>query len=308
MEIHHVPVMLMESVESLDVKPNGSYIDCTVGEGGHAAAILAAAKPSPRLLGIDLDQDALAAAMIRLKSHVSELSLVRGNFANLKQIAEANSFLPTDGILFDLGISSLQIENTKKGFGFSKQGRLDMRFDTKQELSAYELVNEQTEEDLANILFQFGEEPRSRRLAKAMVKSRPIETTTDLAKIVARASGKSKYKSRTHPATQTFQALRIAVNNELSNINAALKQTISTLVSGGRLVTISYHSLEDRLVKKFIQRESRDCICPPLNYTCECEHQATMKIITKKVVKPSPEEVYTNRRSRSAHMRVAERL
>ena len=307
MEAHHTPVMVSEALKALSVRPHGSYIDCTVGEGGHAVAVLGATEPGPRLLGIDLDDQALVTAGRRLEVYSERATLVRGDFADLERLADEHGFLPADGILFDLGLSSLQLENAERGFSFSRSGRLDMRFDTRQDLTAYHLVNERPESELADIIFQFGEEPRARRLARAMVGARPIETTTGLADVVARAAGRSR-RGGIHPATRTFQALRIAVNQELDSLRVGLEQALATLGSGGRLVAVSYHSLEDRLVKTLLRREASDCVCPPGTPTCVCGHRATIRMIARRVMKPSSEEVHANPRSRSARMRVAERL
>ena len=215
--------------------------------------------------------------------------------------------MPADGVMFDLGLSSLQLETPDRGFSFSQAGRLDMRFDMTQELTAYQVANQRTERQLADIIFEFGEEPKARRLARAIVQARPVETTLDLANVITRAAGRSG-RSRTHPATRTFQALRIAVNQELENMRSGLEQAIQVIGSSGRLVVISYHSLEDRLVKRLLKREASSCICPPGTPECVCGHEARISEITRRVLRPSPEEVRTNPRSRSARMRVAERL
>jgi 16S rRNA (cytosine1402-N4)-methyltransferase len=299
--------MVDEVLAALEVRHDGAYIDCTVGEGGHAEAILGAAEPGPRLLGIDLDMDALARASMRLETQGSRVTLAQGSFADLQRLAAERGFVPADGALFDLGLSSLQVETAERGFSFSRKGRLDMRFDVTQELTAYDLVNRSTEGRLADIIYQFGEERRARRLARSIVRARPIETTIELAEVIAASMGRSP-RRRIHPATRTFQALRIAVNRELDNVRAGLEQAIQVLGSAGRLVVISYHSLEDRLVKNFLQREGSSCICPPGTPECICGHRASIKVITRRAKKPTQEEVQANPRSRSARLRVAERL
>ena len=292
---------------ALEMKAGGSYIDCTVGEGGHALGILGAVEPGPRILGLDMDGEALSTAGKRLESHGERVTLAHGNFAELLRVGDEHGFLPVDGVLFDLGLSSLQLESAERGFSFAREGRIDMRFDNRQDLTAHHIVNKYTQGQLADIIFQFGQEPRSRRVAAAIVGARPIDTTTGLASVVARAVGRPR-KGRSHPATRTFQALRIAVNRELDNLKTGLEQAIEALRSGGRLVAISYHSLEDRLVKSIIRQEASGCICPPGTPECVCGHEASIKAITRRVIKPSPEEVKANPRSRSARMRVAERL
>jgi 16S rRNA (cytosine1402-N4)-methyltransferase len=306
MEAHHTPVLLKEVVAALDVRPRGAYIDCTVGEGGHATAVLEAAYPGPRLLGIDLDAEALETAGKRLRGYGERAVLAQGNFAQLGRMAGERGFSPADGILFDLGVSSMQLETADRGFSFSRPGRIDMRFDPTRGLSASEVVNRFGEQELADVVWRFGEERKARRIAAAIVRARPIETTGELAAMVASVGRRGP--SGQHPATRTFQALRIFVNRELENIGAGLEQAVRVLRSGGRLVVISYHSLEDRLVKTFVRREASDCVCPPGTPECICGHKATLRLIRRRVIKPSVEEVRANPRSRSARMRVAEAL
>ncbi|MCI0440424.1 MAG: 16S rRNA (cytosine(1402)-N(4))-methyltransferase RsmH [Chloroflexi bacterium] len=307
MRQRHTPVMAAEIVAALRVRPDGSYIDCTVGAGGHSEAILRAADPVPRLLGIDLDAEALRLAGERLAAFGDRVALAQGNFSELGAIAERHGFRPADGVLFDLGLSSMQVDTAERGFSFRQEAPLDMRFDPNQRLSAYEVVNQYSEGALADIIFTLGEEPRARRVARAIVGSRPLETTTQLAEIVAQALGRPP-RSRIHPATRTFQAIRMEVNGELENLRRGIEQAIGLLASGGRLATISYHSLEDRLVKNVLRREASGCICPPEKLECECGHVPMLKLVSRRVIKPSPEEVRANPRSRSAKMRVAERI
>jgi len=302
----HVPVMLEEVVRALQVQPGGRYVDCTVGAGGHAAAILERSQPGGQLLGIDADPEAIAIAHARLASFGESVVLVNDNFSNLLAVCEKHDFLPVHGILFDLGLASFQIDVPDRGFSFQQEAALDMRTSPGLETSAADIVNTYDEEDLARTIYEYGEEPLSRRIARAIVRARPIETTVQLANIVERALGGRR--SRIHPATRTFQALRIAVNNELDNLQSALSQAVEALGFEGRLVVISYHSLEDRIVKQFLRRESTGCICPPDTPECVCGHVATLKLVNKKVIMPSREEVLANPRSRSARLRCAERI
>jgi 16S rRNA (cytosine1402-N4)-methyltransferase len=299
--------LVREVLNALGVESDGSYIDCTVGEGGHAATIMAAVEPAPRLLGIDLDAEALAVAGKRLGTYGERARLAQGNFADLYRLADENGMLPASGILLDLGMSMLQLQSAERGFSFSRAGPLDMRFDTAQELTAEHLVKDQTEEGLAEIIHELGEEPKARRLARAIVRARPLRDTVELAEIIRRAAGRSG-GGRIHPATRTFQALRMAVNRELHNLRDGLEQAVRVLGPGGRLVVISYHSLEDRLVKRTLKRESSDCICPPAIPVCVCGHRASIRLVTRRVTRPSPEEVRANPSSRSARMRVAASL
>jgi 16S rRNA (cytosine1402-N4)-methyltransferase len=307
MDAHHIPVMVGEVLAALSVRPGGRYVDCTTGEGGHALAILGSVEPGPRLLGIDLDADALSTARRRLEEYGDRATLVQGTYAGLEEMAGGRGFVPADGVLFDLGLSSAQLESGERGFSFARQGKLDMRFDAGQVLTARDIVNQHSEKDLADIIYRLGEEPASRRIARAIVRARPIESTTGLADIVRRAAG-GRGRRRIHPATRTFQALRMAVNGELDNIKEGLAQAIRVLGSGGRLVAISYHSLEDREVKSFLRMESSSCICPPGMPVCICGHEPSIRLIYRKVVKPSEQEISANHRSRSARLRVAERL
>ena len=306
-EVGHVPVLLREVVAGLAVRPGARYVDGTLGQGGHAEAILEASAPEGELLGIDADPDALAAAGERLTRSGRRVRLVQGNFRDLAAIAARERFSPVAGVLLDLGVSSLQLGPRGRGFAFRWDQPLDMRMDPAQPESAAHIVNSYDEQELADLIYQYGEERRSRAIARAIVRARPVETTARLARIVEQAVGGAG--SRIHPATRTFQALRIVVNRELDSLAAALRAAHDLLEApGGRLAVISYHSLEDRIVKEFVRRESRDCICPPGLPACVCGHQATLRPITRGAVLSSPAEVAANPRSRSARLRVAERL
>jgi 16S rRNA (cytosine1402-N4)-methyltransferase len=300
----HVPVMLEETVQALAVQPGGRYIDCTVGAGGHARAVLEHGAPGGQLLGIDADPAAIETARQNLTDFGSSVLLVNDHYSNLPAIAFRHDFSPVHGILFDLGLSSLQLAG-HGGFSFQHDDPLDMRFSPNQDLTAADIVNTYAERDLSHIIKTYGEETRSRRIARDIIKNRPVRTTLQLAEIINRAIPGPR--GRIHPATRTFQALRIVVNHELEQLEATLKQAVNLLGFEGRLVVISYHSLEDRVVKQFMQRESRDCICPPGTPECICGHKASLRLINRRVITPSAAEVGENPRSRSAKLRAAER-
>ena len=302
----HVPVMVREVLAGLNVRPGGRYVDCTVGAGGHASAIMDAASPGGTLLGVDRDPDALSVARRRLERFGADVKLAQGDFAELERICQEFSFLPVHGVLLDLGLSSLQLERAERGFSFQREGPLDMRFSPTQELTAAQIINEYAVDALADVLRRYGEEPQARRIARRIAERRPLQTTTELAKVVEEAVG-GRARRQTHPATRTFLALRIAVNQELLSLEAALPQACGLLGDLGRLVVLSYHSLEDRIVKEFIRRESRDCVCPPRQPVCTCDHKASVRAVSRGAVQTSPDEVAVNPRSRSARLRVAER-
>ncbi len=300
----HLPVLYDRVLEFLAPQPGGRYIDATVGAGGHAWGILEASDPDGRLLALDADPAALAVARERLAPFGERVTLMHANFDRLAQVAEEHGFEKVDGILLDLGLSSLQLADAQRGFSFQLEGPLDMRFDPRTRRTAADLVNRLSEEELADLLKRYGEERYARRIARAIVRHRPIRTTRELAELVAR---NVPHRGRIHPATRTFMALRIAVNDELGALERALPQAVGLLRPGGRLAVISFHSLEDRIVKEFFRRESRDCICPPELPACVCDHKAVLELVTRKPVTPSAEEVARNPRSRSARMRVAVR-
>lgn len=303
----HTPVMLREVLAALNVQPGGRYVDGTAGAGGHAAAIMEAASPGGSLVGMDKDPEALARASKQLERFGADVHLVPGDYAHMGEVCRELNFVPVHGVLLDVGLSSLQLEDPQRGFSFQREGPLDMRFDPAQELTAEQIVNEYGERELIDILRRFGEEPRARRIAQRIIARRPLRTTTELAKVVEEAVG-GRVRRQSHPATRTFQALRIAVNQELLSLADALPQAYGLLGDLGRLVVLSFHSLEDRIVKSFIQRESSDCICPPKQPACTCDHKAGLRKISRGAVRPSPEEIASNPRSRSARLRVAERL
>ncbi len=298
---NHVPVMLEETMEALAVQAGGRYVDCTVGSGGHARAILERSSPGGQLLGIDADPEAIKIAQKKLEAHRNSLLLVNDNFVNLQATCIKYDFFPVHGILFDLGLSSMQLNGSGRGFSFQHDAHLDMRFNPEQEITAADIVNTSPELELARLIRNYGEEGYSRQIARLIVRERPITSTLHLARIVEKAVGRKT--GRIHPATKTFQALRIAVNLELENLEVALKQAVELLGFDGRLVVISYHSLEDRIVKRFTQREARGCICPPGTPVCICGHKPRLKLIRRHVITPSDDEIQANPRSRSAKLR-----
>ncbi len=284
----------------------GLYVDGTVGAGGHAWGILQVGSPDSQLLGLDVDPHALLLAGEKLAEFGDRVHLVHASYVTLlERLAELN-WQYIDGILLDLGLSSMQLDTQTRGFSFQTEAPLDMRFDPGGKISAADLVNHLDEVELADLIYRFGEERRSRQVARSIVNARPITTTTQLANLVAKATGGGK--NGIHPATRTFQALRIAVNGELEALEEVLPKTIEALKPGGRLAIIAFHSLEDRIVKQFVRTESRDCICPPRQPVCTCGHKATLRVVTTKPIRPQEDEVRGNPRSRSARLRVAERI
>ncbi len=305
MATRHVSVLLKETLQALAIRPGGLYVDGTCGGGGHAAGILDASSPDGRLLALDADPAALARARERLEPFGARVTLIHRSFAELGRVAREHGFEAVDGILLDLGLSSDQLADLARGFSFSSAG-LDMRFDSTQGQPASSLVNELDADELADLLYRYGEERASRRIARAMAAARPIESAQQLADVIAKAVGGRR--GRLHPATQTFQALRIAVNDELRVLETALPQCVELLKPCGRLAIITFHSLEDRIVKNFFRTESRDCICPPEQPICICGHQASVKLLANKPVEPSSAEVADNPRARSARLRAVECL
>ena len=303
---YHTPVLLEETMEALAVQPGGRYVDCTVGGGGHTRAILERSSPGGQLLGLDADPESIKMAQERLETHRNSVLLVNDNFVNLQVTCIKYDFFPVHGILFDLGLSSMQLNGNGRGFSFQHDAPLDMRFSPGQEVTAADIVNTSPEAELARLIQTYGEEGRSRQIARLIVRERPITSTLHLVRIVEKVAGGGRGKI--HPATKTFQALRIAVNLELENLEIALKQAIELLGFEGRLVVISYHSLEDRIVKHLMQREARGCICPPGTPACICGHKPRLKLIRRHVVMPSENEIRSNPRSRSAKLRAATRL
>ena len=301
----HKPVLYQEIIHALQPKSPGCYIDGTVGAGGHARGVLEACAPAGRLLGLDLDPQALALARETLAPYGKRVELAQASYDSLPEAMHNIGWELVDGILLDLGVSSMQLDTPERGFSIQNEAPLDMRFDPGFGLTAAQLINSMPEADLAEILFKYGEEPRAKSIAKMIVEARPIETTTQLAEIAKRAY---PGHSRVHPATRTFQALRIAVNDELAALEDVLPKAASALRPGGRLAVISFHSLEDRIVKDFIRQESKDKVNPPYEQLYVVERKAVLKEINRKPITPEEEAVRNNPRARSAKLRVAEKL
>ena len=301
----HTSVLYKEVIEGLQPKSGGRYIDGTVGAGGHAFGILESSSPNGELLGLDRDPSALNVARERLKEFGDRVYLRQASYVEMENVAREIGWGEVNGIVLDLGLSSLQLEDAARGFAFKHEGPLDMRFDPATPITAGDLVNGGDPDELADILFKYGEEHNARRIVRAILKARPINTTHQLAAVVAASVGCKR--GDTHPATRTFQALRIAVNGELDAVEKALPLAVRLLAAGGRLAVISFHSLEDRLVKNFFHREARDCLCPPEQVVCVCGHKASVKEIARKPLTPSDEEARINPRSRSAKLRVVEK-
>lgn len=307
----HVPVLYHEVLELLRPWANGRYIDGTLGAGGHTAGILEAAAPDGCVLGFDRDPDAIAFARQQLAPFGNRVVFVNDSYARMGQIAPELGFAPADGILLDLGLSSRQLNSSERGFAFRQEGPLDMRFDPTQGETAADLINNNTEAELADLFWRYGEEKRSRQYARLIVAHRahrPITTTTQLADLILSGSGQAQRQWRIHPATQVFQALRIAVNQELEAVAEGTETAVTLLKPGGRLAVISFHSLEDRFVKQLFRRLSQDCICPPEQPICTCTAQATLRLVTRKAIQATTEEIAANPRSRSARLRVVEKL
>ena len=306
----HRPVLLRETIELLAAKRGGLFVDCTVGLGGHSEAILQASSDA-QVLGIDRDEEALELARQRLALYGSRWSAVHADFRELTRVLATAKVRQVRGILADLGVSSLQLDSVGRGFSFRHEAPLDMRMDMSRGETAAELLGRLSEVEIANLIFEYGEERGSRRIARAIVQRRdrgePIATTTDLANLVERAVGKGN-KRRIHPATRTFQALRIAVNAELENLDRFLFDAADHLEQAGRLAIISFHSLEDRIVKRTLLRLSGKCQCPPRLPKCICGATRQVEILTRRAIVPGEDEIEANPRSRSAKLRGAEKI
>jgi len=285
----HIPVLLDEVIQFLDPKPGGRFIDATLGAGGHTLAILERSAPDGKVLAIDQDESALSNAKATLESFGSRIVFEHSSFRAVRAIAEANGFAACDGVLADIGISSMMVDDPSRGFSFMREGPLDMRMDRNQAMTASEVVNTYSEKAIADIIYNFGEERRSRPIARSIVRSRPLHTTTDLVRAIERVSGGKRY-GQIHPATRTFQGLRIYVNDELTSLEEFIDSSMAVLRPGGRLVVIAFHSLEDRIVKQRFRAAT-----------------ATGRVLTKKVVTAGDEEVQRNPRARSAKLRAWER-
>ncbi|MBR2520269.1 MAG: 16S rRNA (cytosine(1402)-N(4))-methyltransferase RsmH [Selenomonadaceae bacterium] len=308
MNFGHVSVMLAEVLEALDIKPNGSYLDCTLGGGGHARAIAEKLSVDGLIVGLDRDEDAISAATENLSGVTCDVKIVRGNFDELDKILDDSNVDKLDGIIFDLGVSSHQIDTAERGFSYMKDSPLDMRMDRRQRLTAYDVINTYDEARLAKIFSEYGEERFSKRIAAAICRARnlnPIATTGELVKIIDRHVPRTKNGG--HPAKRIFQAVRIEVNGELEILASALKQAIKRLKIGGRLAVITFHSLEDRIVKETFKQSAQGCICPKNFPVCVCNHKAEIKILGKAKL-PTDDETERNSRAKSAKLRVVEKI
>jgi len=307
----HVPVMVAEVLSLLQPRSGGTYIDCTIGGGGHSLGLIERILPNGRLVGIDRDEEALRAAFENLKRYSANLILEKGNFADLEAITEYLGVAEADGVILDLGVSSHQLEAAERGFSFRHDAALDMRMDTAQTVTARELVNSLSERNLAELIWKLGEERWAKRIAKFIVEKRshrPIETTRELVDVILAAVPVGARSETIHPATKTFQALRISVNRELESLQAGLDAAVRLLAKGGRICVLSYHSLEDRIVKETFARHAGRCTCPSGLPVCACGAERRIKILTRRPMVPSEEEVRANPRSRSARLRAAEKL
>jgi 16S rRNA (cytosine1402-N4)-methyltransferase len=311
MDVFHKPVLVGEVIASLQCRTGVVYVDGTLGGGGHAFEILRNSAPDGRLIGIDADGDAIREAQKRLAPFGDRAILVKGNFADMETTLSGMNIEKVEGILLDLGVSSHQLDTAERGFSFTLDAPLDMRMDRVRGPSAYDLVHTLSEEELEGLIRKFGEERMAGRIARAIVKRRalsPIRTTANLAGVVAGALPGTRRPSRIHPATRTFQALRIAVNDELVNLHRAITGGMECLKPGGRFSVISFHSLEDRIVKNAFRAAEKGCICPPDLPVCACGRKPTMKVVTRKPVVPGKDEIRDNPRARSAKLRTAERI
>ena len=307
----HEPVLLKEVLEWIQPVPGGVYCDGTLGGGGHSEAILQAAGPEARLFGIDLDEEAIAAATNRLSGYQG-FTAIHGNFHEARELLRGHQAPPLDGVLLDLGVSSPQLDHGERGFSYHEDAPLDMRMDRSQGMTAAELLNTASEQELTAILRDDGEEKWAARIAKIICEHRmehPLETTLDLVRAVDAAIPKAvRRREDGHPARRTFQAVRIAVNDELSPLDGAITDLVDCLKPGGRILVITFHSLEDRLVKRCFQRLRNPCVCPPKAPVCTCGKKPVVKILAGGALPPSEEEIRQNPRARSAKLRVAEKL
>ncbi len=309
-DFQHETVLLRESVNAILTDPAGIYVDCTLGGGGHSAELLSKMEPGGMLVGIDRDLAAVAAGKSRLVSDTVQVRIVRGNFAELEMVLAELGINRVNGFLFDLGVSSHQLDLPERGFSYMKSGPLDMRMDPTQGISALEVVNGYTEEELARVIFEYGEERWARRIAKFIVEARnrkPLQTTTDLVEVIAAAIPSAARRQGPHPAKRTFQAIRIEVNGELTLLEGALRAAVEHLLPGGRIGVISFHSLEDRIVKTVFNSLLGRCTCPSKIPVCICNPKPVLKLHGKALL-PSEAEIEHNPRARSAKLRVAEKI
>ena len=310
MEFNHVSVLLNECIENLNIKPDGVYVDCTMGGAGHSKEIVKRLSANGRLFCFDQDINAINVAKDRLKEYNDRVVLIHSNFENLKAELESRGIYGIDGVLADLGVSSHQLDEADRGFSYMHDARLDMRMDDRASMSAWQVVNEYSQEDLYTIIKDYGEEKWAKRIAEFIVEeraNRTIDTTFDLVNVIKKAIPKGARIDGPHPAKRTFQAIRIEVNNELGVINTMIRDAVSMMNKGGRICIITFHSLEDRIVKNEFRYLNKDCLCPPELPLCQCNKKSELKIITRKPILPSDEEVEFNPRSRSSKLRVGEK-
>ncbi len=311
MEYRHQPVLLTEVLQHLNLPQGGIVVDATVGAGGHARGIIEALGKQGFLVGLDVDDEALDAAAKTLAPFGQQIKLIRESYKNLDKVLTALSLGKVDAFLFDLGVASFQFDEAERGFSYRFDTPLDMRFDRRQKLTAFQVVNEYSEEELVGVIKEYGEERWAKRIAREIVLRRakkPIESTFELVELIRRAIPAPARRKGPHPARRTFQALRIEVNKELEGLDEAVRAAVRWLNPGGRVAVISYHSLEDRIVKQVFRDLAKGCICPPEIPKCVCGKKALIKIVTKRAIKPSLEEIEENPRADSARLRVAERL
>lgn len=305
---YHIPVLYYETLDTLILNPDGIYVDCTLGGGGHSEGILERLSEEGRLIAIDQDQAAIDYATKRLEKYKGKFQIFKDNFSNIESVVYLAGYSKVDGILMDIGVSSKQLDDGDRGFSYKKNARLDMRMNRQSSLSAYEVVNEYSEEEIARIIHEYGEDRNSRRIARAIVAKRAekiIETTDDLVGVILSCV---KGKPKKHPAKQTFQAIRIEVNKELDVLKNTISTAVDLLKPSGRLAIITFHSLEDRIVKNEFRYLASDCICPVELPICMCDKEPKVKLVTKKPIEPSGEELKSNKRAHSSKLRVCERL
>ena len=310
LQLSHIPVLRREAVDLLSPKPGGVYVDGTLGAGGHATEILERSEPDGKLIGMDQDAEAVTRCKMALASYGERVFIRQANFQNIGKVLSEAGYLAVDGVLLDLGISWYHLKTPERGFSFMLDGPLDMRMDRSSQQTAADLVNTLPRNELAKILFEYGEESRAGAIARAIEKARisgPITSTLQLAEIISSVFPPYSHR-RIHPATLTFQALRIAVNDEMGALNAGLDQIITHMKSGARLVVITFHSLEDRIVKQTFARAANDCICPPKMPVCSCGKKPELTILTRRPIKAGPEELEVNPSARSAKLRAAEKI
>ncbi|MBR6756208.1 MAG: 16S rRNA (cytosine(1402)-N(4))-methyltransferase RsmH [Peptococcaceae bacterium] len=311
MEFKHIPVLYHEIMEIMAPQPGEVFVDCTLGGGGHSKGFLERISPTGTLIGIDQDTNALAAAQANLAAYEGRVTYVHSNYSDLDRILSENAPEGVDGILFDIGVSSHQLDEKDRGFSYMQDAPLDMRMNREQELTAYTVVNTYSEDELNRILKEYGEEKWARRIAKFIVEFRtkkPIETTGELVDVIRRAIPKGAREEGSHPAKRTFQAIRIEVNDELGVLSRTISSAVKHLKKGGRLGIISFHSLEDRIVKEQFRYFASDCICPPEMPFCQCDKVSEVKILTRKPVVATKEELAENSRAKSAKFRAVEKI